>query len=110
MYRVALEGILGLQRCGAFFTLNPCIPSSWPTYSIEWRFGKTQYMIVVENPERRCRGVASVELDGSPAGPAAIPLEDDGRVHRVRVVLGAGREAPSGPAQPPATQASAKTS
>ncbi len=109
MYRVGLEGILGLQRRGAFFTLNPCIPSSWPTYLIEWRFGKTHYRIVVENPERRCRGVASVELDGSPADPAAIPLEDDGRVHRVRVVLGAGRDAPSASAQPLAPQASAKT-
>jgi cyclic beta-1,2-glucan synthetase len=109
MYRVGLEGILGLHRRGAFFTLNPCIPSSWPTYSIEWRFGKTHYTIVVDNPERRCRGVASVELDGSPADPAAIPLEDDGRVHPVRVVLGAGADAPSGFTQPPATQASAKT-
>ena len=58
MYRVGLEGILGLQRRGAFFTLNPSIPSSWPTYSIEWRFGKARYTIVVENPERCCRGVA----------------------------------------------------
>ncbi len=91
MYRVALEGILGLQRRGAVFTLNPCIPSSWPTYSIEWRFGKTHYTIVVENPERRCRGVASVELDGSPVEPGAIPLQDDGGAHRVRVLLGAGR-------------------
>ncbi len=104
MYRVGMEGILGLQRRGAFFTLNPCIPSSWPTYSIEWRFGKSHYTIVVDNPERRCRGVASAELDGSPVDPAAIPLADDGRAHRVRVVLGAGRDAPSGSAQPPATQ------
>jgi cyclic beta-1,2-glucan synthetase len=110
MFRVAVEGILGLQRRGAVFTLNPCIPSSWPTYSIEWRFGKTRYTIAVENPERRCRGVASAELDGSPADPAAIPLADDGRAHRVRVVLGAGRNAPSGPAQPPAARAGAKTS
>jgi cyclic beta-1,2-glucan synthetase len=109
MYRVGLEGILGLQRRGAFFTLNPCIPSSWPTYSIEWRFGKAHYTIVVENPERRCRGVASVELDGSPADPAAIPLEDDGRVHRVRVVLGACRDAPSASAPPPATEATTGT-
>ncbi len=57
MYRVALEGILGLERRGACFTLNPCIPSSWPTYSIEWRFGTSRYTIVVENPERRCGGV-----------------------------------------------------
>ncbi len=95
LYRVALEGILGLERRGAFFTLNPCIPSSWPTFTIEWRFGTTPYTIVVENPKRRCRGVARVELDGqeiarSAADPAAIPLADDGRAHRVRVVLGAG--------------------
>ncbi len=89
MYRVGLEGILGLQRRGAFFALNPCIPSSWPAYSIDWRFGGTHYQIEVENPERRCGGVASVDLDGSSVDPAAIPLEDDGRVHQVRVILGA---------------------
>jgi len=108
MYRVGLEGILGLERRGAFLALNPCIPSSWPTYSIEWRFGRTHYTIVVENPERRCRGVASAELDGSPADPLAIPLSDDGRVHRVRVVLGAGGDGPSGCAPLPGAQASAK--
>jgi cyclic beta-1,2-glucan synthetase len=109
MYQVGLEGILGLQRRGAFFTLNPCVPSSWPTYSIEWRFGKAHYRIVVENPERRCRGVASVELDGRPSDPAAIPLADDGRVHRVRVVLGAGGDAPSRPRRPSANRAGSKT-
>jgi cyclic beta-1,2-glucan synthetase len=90
MYRVALEGILGLERRGAFFSVNPCIPSSWPTCSVEWRFGTAHYTIVVDNPERRCRGVASVELDGLPVDRTAIPLSDDGGEHRVRVVLGAG--------------------
>jgi cyclic beta-1,2-glucan synthetase len=96
MYRVALEGILGLERHGAFFTVNPCIPSSWPTYSLEWRFGRTSYAMVVENPERRCSGVARVDLDGREldlaAGvPTAIPLTDDGLAHSVRVILGASR-------------------
>ncbi len=95
-YRVALEEILGLARRGAFFTLNPCIPSSWPAYSIEWRFGKTHYAIEVVNPQRRGRGVASAELDGAPADPAAIPLLDGGGTHRVRIVLGAAAAAPSG--------------
>ncbi len=90
MHRVGLEGILGLQRRGALFTVNPCIPSSWPAYSIEWRFETTRYTIVVENPERCCRGVASVELDGWPADPEGIPLKNDECEHRVRVVLGAG--------------------
>ena len=88
MYRVAVEGILGLERRGSSFTVNPCIPSSWPAYSIEWRVGKTRYSIAVENPERRCRGVASAEMDGEPVDPGAIPLQDDG-THRVRIVLGA---------------------
>ena len=105
MYRVGLEGILGLARRGACFALNPCIPSSWPTYAIEWRYGRTRYAIVVENPERRCRGVASVELDGSPVDRAAIPLADDGRAHRVRVVLG---DVPPGSAQISAAQVGVK--
>ena len=89
MYRVALEGILGLQRRGAHLALNPCIPSSWPAFSVEWRFHGTVYSIRVENPEQRCRGVASASLDGAPVDAAAIPLLEDGGVHEVRVVLGA---------------------
>jgi cyclic beta-1,2-glucan synthetase len=106
MYRVALEGILGLERRGDCFRLNPCIPSSWPTCSIEWRFGTSRYTIVVENPERRCGGVASVELDGAPADPAAIPLADDGREHAVRIVLGGSGDALSGSGQRPPVPAS----
>ncbi|MDP1821897.1 MAG: glucoamylase family protein [Archangium sp.] len=91
MHRVAVEGILGLQRVGATFTINPCIPSSWPAFSIAWRVGRTRYAIVVDNPERRCRDVASASVDGQPVDPAAIPLVDDGGLHRVHVVLGAER-------------------
>ncbi len=93
MYRVALEGILGLHRHGATFTVDPCIPSSWPGFTIEWRFGATRYTIGVENPEHRCRGVASAELDGTPVLASAIPLTDDGGAHRVKVVLGASAAA-----------------
>jgi cyclic beta-1,2-glucan synthetase len=100
MYRVGLEGVLGLTRHGASFTVNPCIPSSWPTFTIEWRVATTRYTIVVENPERRCCGVASVELDGAPAEPGAIPLTGDGAAHQVRVVLGASRRTPSSPSVP----------
>ncbi len=88
MYRVGLEGMLGLARRGASFTLNPCIPSSWPSYAIDWRCGKSRYKIVVENPERRCTGVATAEVDGTPVDPDAIPLVDDGLVRHVRIVLG----------------------
>jgi cyclic beta-1,2-glucan synthetase len=96
MYRAGLESILGLRRHGATFELDPCIPSAWPEYSIDWRYGSTTYAISVTNPERRCRGIAEVELDGVPVDPAAIPLVDDGATHRVRAVLGR----PTQPASP----------
>jgi cyclic beta-1,2-glucan synthetase len=48
----------------------------------------TRYEITVSNPERRCRGVASAELDGEPIDAATIPLVDDGAVHHVRIRLG----------------------
>jgi len=109
MYRVALEGVLGLTRRGAFFAVNPCIPSSWPRFTIEWRFGTTRYTIVVENPKRRCTGVATVELDGALVDPGAVPLLADGGAHQVRVVLGASRKMPSSPSSPSMTPVSAQS-
>ncbi len=93
MYRAALESILGLRRRGETFAVDPCIPSSWPEYGVSWRFGRTRYDITVTNPERRCRGVASAQLDGVAANPLAIALVDDGGTHEVRVVLGVPRTA-----------------
>jgi cyclic beta-1,2-glucan synthetase len=88
MYRTGMESILGLTRQGGTFSVWPCIPASWRSCHIHWRHGNTHYEISVENPERRNRGVATTELDGARVDPRAIPLVDDGAVHRVRVVLG----------------------
>jgi cyclic beta-1,2-glucan synthetase len=100
MYRAAIESILGLRRRGSTFEMDPCIPSSWSDYAIVWRFGRTRYEIAVSNPERRCRGIAETELDGSPVDSRAIPLVDDGGTHQVRVVLGAPSSAPALVASP----------
>lgn len=97
LYRAGVEGVLGLSRHGAFFTVNPCIPASWHGFTIEWRSGAIFYTIVVENPERRCTGVATVDVDGVPADPEAVPLVEDGKKHHVRVVLGANRKTLSSP-------------
>jgi cyclic beta-1,2-glucan synthetase len=88
MYRAGLESILGLRRHGATFEMDPCIPASWPGFSISWRLGRTRYDISLANPERRCRGIASAQLDGVAVDPRAVPLIEDGAVHEVRLVLG----------------------
>jgi len=88
LYRAGLESLLGLRRRGATFSVNPCIPSSWPGHEIVWRFLSTRYEIAVANPQRRCQGVIRAELDGLTVNATAIPLVDDGGVHHVRIVMG----------------------
>ena len=88
MYRAGLESMLGLRRRGDTFSIDPCIPSSWPSYEITWRVQSTRYEISVSNPDRQCRGVLTATLDGVSMDVAAIPLVDDGRTHNVQIVLG----------------------
>jgi cyclic beta-1,2-glucan synthetase len=89
MYQAAVRALLGLRRHADTISVNPCIPSVWPEYTLAWRIGGTRYRFVVENPEHRSRGIASAELDGTPVDPGAIPWADDGREHEVRIILGA---------------------
>jgi len=89
MYQAAIEALLGLRRAASTFSMNPCIPSTWPRYSLEWRVGRALYRITVMNPERLCRGVASAMVDGKPVDPSAIPLlAGDDVTYDVTVVLG----------------------
>ena len=88
MYQAAVEGLLGLRRNGATFSIAPSIPAMWPKFSIDWVVGRTSYHISVVNPDHRCRGVRSAELDGAAIDPDAISVLDDGRTHNVVVELG----------------------
>jgi cyclic beta-1,2-glucan synthetase len=89
LYRAGMEWILGFRVRGMFLTIDPCIPRNWPGYSIDFRYHSAMYRIKVENPSQVARGVALTELDGKLiAGPAGIPLADDGAVHTIRIVLG----------------------
>jgi cyclic beta-1,2-glucan synthetase len=88
MYQAAVGSLLGLQRLGDTFTVDPCIPATWPSYTISWQAGSATYEIEVQNPTRRCRGVLSAKLDGADVDPNAIPISDDGKTYTVRIVLG----------------------
>ena len=100
MYRAAIENVLGLRRRGAHFSINPCIPSSWPGYEITWRVETTRYVISVSNPGRLCRGVVESSVDGVGVNPDAIPLVLDGGTHQVRIRLGQSPEAQRQPRSP----------
>jgi len=89
LHRAGLEWILGLRKRGSTLCIDPCIPGRWKGFEITYRHDRTLYRITVENPEGVSRGVSRVSLDGAPLpGEARVPLSDDGREHRIRVVLG----------------------
>jgi cyclic beta-1,2-glucan synthetase len=88
MYRLGLEGILGITRLGRSLKLNPCIPGNWPGFKVDYRFGTAHYIISVENPNGVQRGIRQLVLDGNPISGSQIPLVEDGQTHAVRVVMG----------------------
>ncbi len=87
-YRVALEGILGFEKRGTRLRFDPCIPASWPGFSIDYRFGASVFTIDVRNPDGASRGVQSVTVDGEDAPDGWIELVDDGASHAVSITLG----------------------
>ncbi|HEX6644684.1 MAG TPA: hypothetical protein VF037_08400, partial [Gemmatimonadales bacterium] len=83
MYRVGVEGILGLERKGDALVVQPRAPLAWAEYRIDYRFGESSYAIRVVRDET----VTAVEttVDGTALRDGRIPLVDDGRRHDVIV-------------------------
>jgi cyclic beta-1,2-glucan synthetase len=90
MYRIGTEGLLGIHIRGRKLAIDPCIPRGWPGFQAALRHGSSRYAISVENPKGVNRGVCKAFLDGAEvaAQPCEFGLVDDGREHRIRVVLG----------------------
>ena len=85
MYRVGLEAILGFTREGDRFRLDPRVPSGWPEFGLEYRFGGATYRVTVAEPGRARSGAQVVEMDGEVLESEWVPLVDDGRAHEVMV-------------------------
>ncbi len=87
MYRLGLEGILGIRRAGASLVIEPHIPAAWPGYDVTYRYGQATYQICVHN-----RGLLAEDtpwqmtVDGVSLPGNRLPLRDDGAVHQVEVV------------------------
>jgi len=87
LYRVGLEAILGFTKRANTLTIDPCIPSAWKEFTIEYAHGESRYSIVVRNPSGVQKGVVSVTLDGTLAeGP--VDLVSDGSNHEIIVTMG----------------------
>jgi cyclic beta-1,2-glucan synthetase len=85
MYRVLVETLFGLNREGKRLRLSPRLPKSWQTCKIRYRYRQTPYHISISRVRDGAPGETGATLDGSPIADLSIPLEDDGREHRVEL-------------------------
>ncbi len=99
LYRLALEGLLGLVKCGNRLHFRPRIPRSWGGFGVTWREGSSTYRInVIVKQEGAASAMAQaaadapgphvrLSLDGEEQATGYLTLIDDGVDHDVTVEL-----------------------
>jgi cellobiose phosphorylase len=88
MYRLLIESLLGLRlqvdESGASLAIEPCLPQSWTSFGLDYRWRGTTYRIEIGLVEDEAEP-ASIDLDGRAQQGQALALLDEGRTHQVRV-------------------------
>lgn len=84
LYFILTEEVFGLKLRKNTLSFNPCIPKNWDKFSLKFR----NYQIEVLNPDRVCKGIKEITLDGEKIMGKEISLDD--KNHLVTVVLGGG--------------------
>jgi len=99
MYRAGLESVLGLRLHADLLSFDPCIPRTWPGFTISLRHGSARYEIKLENPDGVSRGIEVATIDGEIIvdRPLSLTLADDAVTHRLVVRLGQSTSPPVAP-------------
>ena len=72
-YKTGIENILGIHKEGETLTIDPRVPTDWPSFTIRYRYGSALYLITYQHSDTR------------PAEPTTINLVDDGQTHEVLI-------------------------
>jgi cellobiose phosphorylase len=88
-YHSAVQYIVGLKPELDGLRIDPCIPHNWPGFSAKRVFRGATYQIEVTNPDKVCRGVRSIKVDGVVVNAAKpLPIAPAGKTVKVEVVMG----------------------
>jgi cellobiose phosphorylase len=98
-YQAATQWILGIRPEYEGLRIDPCLPSSWSGFKARRAFRGRIFDISVVNPDRVCRGVAEMKVDGERMPGSIVGLDVPAGEHAIEVRLG-GRSAPTGTAWP----------
>lgn len=91
-WRLAVEGLLGLELCDGKLSINPCLPSDWNGYRATVRAGTGVIKLEVVQ-ETEGDGSVTLEVDGKPAPGTLVAFPTDGSTRRVRMFV-RGRPVP----------------
>ena len=87
MYRLILESLLGIQRRADHLELTPRIPTTWPSFVINYRFHETDYRLEFTRAGSG-NTVQRVTIDGTEHPGSNVPLINDQQRHDVHIQLG----------------------
>ena len=80
--------ILGIRPGYSGLEIDPCVPAEWQSFEVSRKFRGSSFDIIVRNPNKVCRGVKSIRIDGKEnVNGNTIPLLPDGH-YKVEVELG----------------------
>lgn len=80
--------ILGVRPNYDGLVVDPCIPKEWEGFRITRKFRGSIYDITVKNPSHVSKGVKEIIVDGKKIEEQVLPVFEDGKVHKVEVVMG----------------------
>ncbi len=80
MYRFGIEFLLGLKFRGNMLYIEPCVPSSWKGYEVEYSYLNTIYKINVKMTGNRRIVIDNVSDSGN-----SFRLKNDGGIHFVEL-------------------------
>jgi cellobiose phosphorylase len=87
MYQAILHHYLGISRQGDELYLDPCVPASFRTFQVRYRFGKSSYNIDFLRGSGAVGLIKTIEVDRNLIVVNHFTLIDDGTEHSVTVRL-----------------------
>jgi cyclic beta-1,2-glucan synthetase len=85
MYQLLAESFFGLKRTGNRLAIKPCVPDSWNTFEMSYRFSETVYHLKFERDESATQ--MKLILDGTEQETNDLLLVNDRIVHEVKIGL-----------------------
>ncbi len=95
-YTAATKYILGIQPSYNGLIIDPCVPTSWDSFTVTRQFRGVTYNITFSNPHHVTKGVSEITVNGIALDTPCIPFSNDLLEVDVAVVMGPNvLEAPS---------------